>query len=146
LSLPAAAFLLGVLLPDIVDKGLVFSDLVRCSRSYGHTILFAAAAGFVSLAVTRKKGVALAVVLGCLLHLAEDMGGTVPVFYPIVWQDFHACDKYVPQAGSYEMIFEIVGFSLIVIWWKWRAKISYIGRRIKAKVRKFVFGRIEIKV
>lgn len=141
LSLPAAAFVLGVLLPDILDKGLVFLGLVECGRSYGHTLLFAAAAGFVALAATRKKEIALAVLLGCLLHLAEDVAGEVPVLYPFVPYDFYACGVYVPQPGGLDILFEFLGAGLIIVWWKWKGKIVYLGRRIKAKVHRSVSGR-----
>jgi len=140
-SLPITAFVMGVLLPDLLDKSLVLFNVVECSRSYGHTLAFAGFAGIVAFVVTRKRETAIAVALGCLFHLAEDVTGMVPFDYPFVAYDFQACVAYVPQPGGFEVLFEAIGAGLIVVWWMWRGKIVYLGRRIKAKVLWIVSGK-----
>ncbi|MBI4894197.1 MAG: metal-dependent hydrolase [Candidatus Aenigmarchaeota archaeon] len=138
---PLSAFVIGVLLPDILDKSLSFLGVESCGRSYGHSILFALAAGGIAFAVTRKKGIALAIALGCLLHLAGDSAGTVPYFYPMVDYGFGTCDKYAPNPGYFEVAMEVVGITMIILWWKWRSKLIYLRDRvIKARGLKRVFG------
>jgi len=67
--IPVAAFVVGVFLPDIVDKGLSVLGLLECGRSAGHNVFFAIGAGLVALIATRKKSIAMAIFLGVLLHL-----------------------------------------------------------------------------
>lgn len=139
---PVAAFVLGVFLPDIVDKSLAWTGFLSCSRSLAHNVFFAMGAGAVAFAVTRKKGLALAIFLGCVLHLAQDSAHFVPYLYPLVSYDFGFCDPHpVFQPGNFEIAMEFVGAALIIVWWKWRAKLIYLRERIlKAKRLKRVFG------
>jgi hypothetical protein len=138
---PVSAFVIGVLLPDILDKSLTFSGIESCSRSYGHNVFFALAAGGVAFIMTRRRGVALAITLGCLLHLAEDSAGAVPYLYPMVSYGFGTCGHYVASPGYFEIAMEAVGIVLIVVWWKWGAKLIYLRDKvIKAKGLKRVFG------
>jgi len=138
---PVLPFVVGVMLPDLFDKGLVLLGVESCGRSYGHTLLFALAAGSVALAVSRKRGVALAVALGCLLHLVGDSMGAVPYLYPLVDYGFGECGQYEASPGYFEIAMEVVGLSLIILWMKRRDKIIYLRDRvIKAKVLKRVFG------
>lgn len=139
--IPIAAFVVGVLLPDIFDKGLAILGLLECGRSAGHNVFFALGAGAVVFAITRKKGIALAILFGVLLHLAEDSAHFVPYLYPVVEYDFSECGPVEFQPGAFEVAMEIVGIALIVVWWKFRAKLFYLRERIlKMKRLKRVFG------
>ena len=139
--IPVAAVVVGVFLPDIVDKGFAILGLVDCGRSIAHNVFFAIGAGAVALAITRKKSIAFAIFLGILLHLAQDSAGFVPYFYPIVEYDFSDCGPVEIHPGTFEIVMEIVGFSLIIIWWRFKSKLIYLRERI-FKTRRFkrVFG------
>jgi hypothetical protein len=140
--LPVAAFILGVFLPDIFDKTLSILGLIECSRSYAHNIFFAIGAGAVAFAITRKKNIALAIMLGAMLHLVQDSIHFVPYFYPLVsYEELNNCGPIEFQPGTPEIIFEVVGIALIIIWWKFRSKIFYIREKIlKMRRLKRVFG------
>lgn len=79
--IPAAAFVLGALLPDIIDKTLYYSQLTSYAvgtRTFGHTGLFLCA--LVAIAAIRRSRVWGAVAIGVATHLALD--GVVDVFNP----------------------------------------------------------------
>lgn len=138
---PIAAFVVGALLPDIVDKGLAIFNLVECGRSVGHNVFFALVAGALAFGITRKKGIALAVVLGVLLHLAQDSTHFVPYLYPLLQYDFSGCGPVAFQPGNFEIAMEFVGLALIIFWWKFRSKLFYLRERIlKLRRLKRVFG------
>lgn len=128
--LPVAAFVIGVFLPDIVDKGLAVLGFLECGRSVGHNVFFAVGAGLVALVATRNKGIALAIFFGVLLHLAQDSTHFVPYFYPVVEYDFSECGHVEFRPGTFEIVMEVVGVGLIVIWWKFRPKLFYLRERI----------------
>lgn len=141
LYMPVAAFAIGSILPDIVDKSLAVFNIVPCGRSLAHNVFFALGAGAVAFAITRKKGIGLALALGVLLHLAQDAYYFVPYFYPLVSYDFGDCGPVQLNPGTVNIIFEFVGLALIIVWWRWRAKLIYLRERIlKTKVLKRVFG------
>lgn len=129
-SMPVAAFIVGVFLPDIVDKGLSMLGLMECSRYAAHTVVFASGAGAVAFAATRKKEIALAIFFGCLLHLVQDSAHFVPYLYPFVDYPDRDCHPVAFAPGDFEIAMEIVGAALIVVWWKWRAKLFYLRERI----------------
>lgn len=141
LSLPAAAFVLGVLLPDIVDKGLSLIGFIDCGRFVAHNVFFGFGAGLIAFAATRNKSVAIAITLGAMLHLAQDSAHFVPYFYPLISYDFSSCGPIEIQPGTFELVMEGVGAVLIVVWWKFRAKLFYLRERIiKSRRLKRVFG------
>lgn len=141
LSMPAAAFVLGVMLPDIIDKGLAILNLIDCGRSWAHNVFFAVGAGLVALAVTRNKKVALAIGLGAILHLVGDSTHFVPYLYPLVQYDFGECGPVQFQPGAFEVTMEAVGLALIIVWWRFRSKLFYLRERIiKSRRFKRVFG------
>ncbi len=139
--IPVAAFVVGVFLPDIVDKGLAILGIVECGRSVAHNVFFAIGAGAVALAATRKKSIALAILLGVLLHLAQDSTHFVPYLYPLVQYDFSDCGPVAFQPSPFEIAMEAVGLALIVVWWKFKSKLIYLRERIlKTRRLKRVFG------
>lgn len=130
LSMPVAAFVFGVFLPDVVDKGLTILGVLECSRSFAHNVFFAMGAGAAAFAATRNRKVGVAVMLGCMLHLAQDSAHFVPYFYPLVDYEFVGCGPVKYDPGQFEIAMEFVGAALIVVWWKYRAKLIYLGERI----------------
>ncbi len=146
-SMPVAAFILGVFLPDIVDKGLSILGVLECSRSLAHNVFFAMGAGAVTFAFTRKKSLALAVMLGGFLHLVQDSWHFVPYFYPLVEYEFVGCGPLKLEPGTFEIIMEFVGAALIVVWWRYRAKLIYLsGRILKSRDERVVSGKTERKL
>ena len=134
--MPVTAFVVGAILPDVVDKGLLLFGILPCTRSFAHNVFFALGAGAIAFVATRRRDVAFAILLGCLLHLAQDSTHFVPYFYPLLQYDFNKCDTHlVFQPGDFEIAMEFVGAALIVIWWKWKAKLIYLRERI-LKTRK----------
>jgi hypothetical protein len=141
LYLPAAGLVVGVLLPDIVDKGFSLIGILDCGRSFGHNIFFGLGVGAVAFIATRNKGLAIALTLGAMLHLVEDSNHFVPYLYPLVNYDFESCGPVEFQPGTFEIVMEGVGIVLIVIWWKFKSKLFYLRERIlKARRLKRVFG------
>jgi hypothetical protein len=72
-GLPALPLLLGMLLPDLIDKPLYYahiSDIVSCTRTFGHTGLFVALV--LILAYVRRSSILLALGLGMATHVALD--------------------------------------------------------------------------
>jgi uncharacterized protein (TIGR03382 family) len=68
------ALLLGMLLPDIIDKPLYYarlSDVFSCTRTIGHTGLLAVALLLAGLLMTRRRWLA-ALAIGMLTHLVLD--------------------------------------------------------------------------
>ena len=75
--LPAFALYLGCLLPDLIDKPLFYglgpTDLIRGSRTFGHTGLFLLA--WIVLALILRRPWATAIAAGVATHLALDIAG-----------------------------------------------------------------------
>ncbi len=112
--LPALAAIFGTLLPDIIDKGLYLIGVFPCSRFLAHTIFFLPLAGIVAYLMTRNKKIAIAVTLGVIFHLIEDLNGEVPLFYPFKQYAFLDTCTLVVQLTPYLIISEIVGALLLI--------------------------------
>ena len=73
-ALPFVAFAIGAMLPDIVDKPLYYSglapDFFSCTRTLGHTGLFAGL--LIAVGLARRSRVCLAAGIACLTHAALD--------------------------------------------------------------------------
>src|SRR5438067_10478379 len=72
-SLPALPLLLGMLLPDVIDKPLYYahiSSFISCTRTFGHTGLFIAAV--LVFAYVRRSSALLALGVGMITHVALD--------------------------------------------------------------------------
>src|SRR5438067_10091840 len=80
-SLPALPLVVGMLLPDLIDKPLFYwhvSSFITCTRTFGHTALFLGS--LLGLAVMRRSRVWLALGVGAATHLALD--GLLDLFSP----------------------------------------------------------------
>ena len=126
---PLLPFIVGVFLPDIVDKGLELLGFLDCGRVLGHSVFFALGVGAVLFAATKRKGLALAVMFGMLLHLVQDSAYPVPYFYPIIQYHF-ACGLTNLIPSDLNVALEVAGLALIFVWWRWRAKLFYLRERI----------------
>jgi hypothetical protein len=80
--------LVGGLFPDILDKGLYYVLRATPSgRMWGHTLLsFALSTAVVRVGAGRKAARSWAA--GYAGHLAADLEGDVPLFYPFAHYDF----------------------------------------------------------
>ena len=92
LNLSAGFLILGVLLPDLVDKSLVIFFGIGGGRYIAHTLTFAALAGILALLHSRKA--ALAVSFGVFAHLVEDSYSFIPWLYPFLDYDFPLVESY----------------------------------------------------
>ena len=114
--LPVLPVVIGVELPDIIDKGLLEVFHTDCGRLWAHTIYFPIIAGLVTLLVTRNKKWAIAVALGSSLHLIEDLHDFIPFFHPFVKYDFATiCAPYIKVVfDPYIITTEIIGIGLLI--------------------------------
>jgi len=72
-ALPFIPLLIGLLLPDLIDKPLYYAHLssfISCTRTFGHTGLLAILV--LLIAAARRSSALLAVGLGMATHLALD--------------------------------------------------------------------------
>ncbi len=127
--LPILGGALGVLLPDIIDKGIFTLGLAPCSRFIAHSIFFAPLVGIVTFAATRNKKFALAVALGAFLHLLEDMNGDVPFLYPIKdYSFFAACGQIKILFTPYVIITETIGGLILILMSVFNSQLARLRR------------------
>lgn len=139
LYLPILGAALGVLLPDVIDKGLFTLGYAPCSRFVAHSIFFSPAAGIVAYAITRNKKFALAVAFGALLHLAEDMHDDVPFLYPIKdYAFFSTCGQIKVVFSSYAIVTEVVGGAALVLMSVFNSQLGKLRKFIWAMIFKMV--------
>ncbi len=135
--LPATFAVAGVLLPDIVDKALFLSGLSPCGRFFGHSLFFAPLLGAVTYTITRRKGFALAIMVGSFLHIAEDMTYFIPFLYPVKSYAFSSiCGPMEVSLGIFEMITEGLGAALIMVTFAFNSKFLYLRDRLWFKIFK----------
>lgn len=129
--LPAVAFLVGALLPDIIDKPLYYAHVARYvsgTRTFAHTGLFLCALALT--AALRRSRVWNAVAIGVATHLVLD--GVIDLFtsgasaewiaftWPFLHTQFGVSPFRSPLEQLHEvgvpavLISEIVGFVLLV--------------------------------
>ncbi len=106
---------IGVLLPDVIDKGLFELGIAPCSRFIAHSIFFIPVAGLISYGVTRNKKFAIAIMIGILLHLLQDMHHDVPFIYPLKnYEFFQSCSELKISFTPYLIVTEIIGALALV--------------------------------
>lgn len=114
LFLPALGAVLGVLLPDLIDKGL-FLIGAPCSRFIAHSIFFFPIVGLIGYAITRNKKFAIAVTLGVILHLVEDLNAHLPLLYPLKdYEFFSSCKVLGIKFTPFIIVTEIIGGMLLI--------------------------------
>lgn len=81
------ALIIGSLLPDIIDKSLLFLNLGN-GRGFSHSILFIVISFVIlHLVVKRKTNISYPFLLGLSFHLVLDLP-EVPLFYPFIVYEF----------------------------------------------------------
>jgi len=85
------ALIIGSLLPDIIDKFLLFLKL-GSGRGISHTILFVLISSIILHFITKgRKAISLPFFVGMVIHLILDLP-EVPLFYPFIMYDFIIID------------------------------------------------------
>jgi hypothetical protein len=149
-GLPTLPLLFGTVLPDLIDKPLYYGlaalthrhgaalGIVAGTRSFGHTILFAAA--IAGVARLRRSPALTAVALGCATHIVLDivtdvclrgagfsmqaflwplLGLQFPVYVFRSWHDhlWHLREPFLSAC-------EFVGAACLVVEWRLRSRAA----------------------
>jgi hypothetical protein len=108
----------GALLPDIIDKS--FGQLIfRHGRFVGHSLIigitFCFFAGIIFKIQVKNSNLAPSIFLGWTAHLIEDLGGFLPMFYPIIMYNFpiSTFDPFMYLTSPYTISCEIMGIILL---------------------------------
>lgn len=148
--------LLGTLLPDLIDKPLYYAmkaatgregaelGLISCTRTIGHSALFALVVWLV-LRALRRRAAALAVLVGMATHWLLDLGGDVTgylshalgtsstpasfssvraLLFPLLGghfavSPFHSAREHLTSlVQTYTLAGELVGGVLLVLAWR----------------------------
>lgn len=126
--LPAFGAIIGVLLPDVVDKSLFLLG-APCGRFVAHSIFFFPVAGIFSYLITRNKKFAIAVALGSFLHILEDLNWHVPFLFPIKNYAFFAtCATFEFEITTFVILTEIVGGLLLVFIYGFNKNFLYVRK------------------
>ena len=145
LFLPILYVGIGALLPDIVDKLFFNLHLLPCGRSLAHNIFFGPAVAALIYLVTRRKDISLAILFGCYLHLIEDVTNFIPWFYPVVSYTFN-CGPTTIHLGTFEIVAEVIGLSLLILTIFYQSKVIYLREKINYWLRHNVNGRDKKKI
>jgi hypothetical protein len=141
-ALPVAPFVLGAILPDLIDKPLYYahvSDFITCTRTFGHTGLLLAALALI--AFVRRSPSLTAVALAMSTHLLFDglldlqsrsTSTTFVAFtWPFLYRSFATFD--IPSPLQHLMLIKRLDIIVtetigaIVLWWefsgaRWRRR------------------------
>jgi membrane-bound metal-dependent hydrolase YbcI (DUF457 family) len=132
LYLPLAASVFGALIPDIIDKAFFALGFGLCGRFIAHTVFFGPLIALTAFAATKRKDVALAVLLGSYLHLLMDVKTFVPWFYPVVNYNF-SCPPTVIKPDLIDMAFEFAGALLIPITLALKPRLKDISQVVRKR-------------
>lgn len=81
------SLIIGALLPDIVDKSLMFLNL-GSGRGISHTLLFVLASFLIVHLITKRNFlISIPFLIGCASHLLLDLP-EVPLFFPFINYEF----------------------------------------------------------
>ncbi len=129
--------IIGALLPDVIDKGLLILGYAPCGRFIAHSIFFFPVAGLVTYAITRNKKLAVAVALGAFLHLIQDMHDNVPFFYPLKTYAFFAtCGQIKILFTQYIIITESIGAFLLIFIAVFKSQFLYLRKLLWGNLKK----------
>lgn len=135
LYLPILGGVVGVFLPDIVDKGLFVLGFAPCGRFIAHSIFFFPVAGLVTYIITKNKKLAVAVALGAFLHLLEDMHGDVPLFYPLKYYSFFDTCQVRILFTPYIITTEVIGGLLLVFMSVFNQRLSNLRKALWSRLK-----------
>lgn len=136
LYLPILGGVVGVLLPDMIDKGLFFLGFAPCGRFIAHSIFFPPVAGLVAYIITRNKKFALAIALGASLHLLQDMHDNVPFLYPLKYYAFIDNCQVKIKGTPYIIATEIIGGLILIFMSVFNSKLFYFRKRLWNRLKK----------
>lgn len=135
IGLPISFAMIGAVLPDIVDKGLFFIGIIPYGRFISHTIFFGPMVALITFAITRRKYLALSILIGCYLHLLLDVGYFLPLFYPLVKYEFPA-ESFVLDSWWVITITEGLGAVILYSSVKFKFEILYYWNKVLIWMRK----------
>ncbi|MBI2547003.1 MAG: hypothetical protein HYW23_00995 [Candidatus Aenigmarchaeota archaeon] len=138
--MPLSGMILGVLLPDIIDKSLFFLGIAPCSRFIAHTIFFFPLAGLLTYAITKNKKLAFAVTLGIMLHLVEDLHDSVPFLYPLKNYAFLSTCGFGVSFSGYFIVTEVIGAALLLFMAFFNSQYLYIRKLLWDFIIRFFRG------
>jgi len=128
---------IGVLLPDIIDKGLFVLGYAPCGKFIAHSIFFFPVAGAVSYIITRNKKFAVAVALGAFLHLLQDIHNDVPFLYPLKdYAFFETCDAVKISFSPYVIATEAIGGVLLIFIGVFHKQFESIRNAVWSRLKK----------
>jgi hypothetical protein len=117
LSLSFLGVLIGVLLPDLIDKTILLLGMSNEHRLIGHTLFLGFLIPSIVHLILRKKLITISLLFGYMSHLVEDAIRFVPWFYPFF--DFkYPHFIYATTLTIFNMIFEIVGIIILIYMYK----------------------------
>ncbi|MFX0021507.1 MAG: metal-dependent hydrolase [Candidatus Hermodarchaeota archaeon] len=112
------SLIIGALLPDIIDKPLLFLGL-GMGRSFSHSLLFLFVSFLIVHFVTkRNKSISLALFTGITAHMILDLPD-VPFFYPFISYEFPIVEEPILYwfiklfTDPFTLITEITGILFI---------------------------------
>ena len=146
LYLPLLFVVIGSMLPDALDKGLVLIGITDYSRFVAHNIFFGPMAGMITYAVTRRRDASLAILFGCYMHLIEDSNRFLPWLYPLVRYELIPVQGINIMLGTYEYVSEAIGLSLLIILFRFKSNVIAIRERILSNIKDSYDRRIVKKV
>ena len=136
LYLPILGGVIGVLLPDMVDKGLFVLGYAPCGRFIAHSIFFFPIAGLVTYIITKNKKLAVAVALGAFLHLLEDVHGDVPLLYPLKYYSFFdTCQQVRISFSPYIITTEVIGGLILVFMGVFNSRFSNLRKALWSRLK-----------
>ena len=141
------ALIVGSLLPDIIDKSLLFLNL-GSGRGISHTILFVLISSIILHFVTKgRKSISIPFLVGMGIHLILDLP-EVPLFYPFIMYEFIIIEDplglwlhtlfnnpvvYLTEiAGILIFIFVLINNKL----YSWKEIMNYLKRNINLEPQK----------
>lgn len=138
--LPIFFAVTGVLLPDIIDKGLFTLGIASCGRYFSHSIFFPFIVGSLIFLVTRRWKLALAIVLGSFLHLLQDVTYFIPWFFPLVnYLEMSLCGPIEVEFGMFAIITEVIGAGLLIFTFGFRQKFIYLREKFWNLLARIMF-------
>jgi len=137
---------ISAVLPDLIDKGLVFFSLSQYSRLYAHNLFFGPFLSGIVYLITRRKDFAIAVMFGAYMHLIEDMKEPVPWLWPLAPIDLAPVTGIKASIGLFELITESVGLSLLAALFLFNENVMLLRERISTIFKDFYDKRFVKKI
>jgi hypothetical protein len=120
-ALPVVPFVVGAILPDLIDKPLYYShvsDFVTCTRTFGHTGLLLGT--IAAVAVVRRSPAWTAVALAMATHLLFDAlldlqsGGTGSTVIAVTWPFLSRSFSVFEMTSPIEHLFKITRIDILL--------------------------------